>query len=92
MPLISCHCGKKVAGCGDAPMTATAAFLLLAGAGYLRMLKLFARGIANFVVEPTPYMLVFLFALVWLAPVMLARFFRMRARKPQCSARCLSSP
>lgn len=59
-----------------APITATAAFLLLAGAGYLRMLKLFARGIANFIVEPTPYMLLFLFALVWLAPLMLARSFR----------------
>jgi hypothetical protein len=54
----------------------TGAFLLLVGAGYLRMLKLFARGIANFIVEPNPYILVFLFALIWLAPVMLARFFR----------------
>jgi hypothetical protein len=40
------------------------------------MLKLFARGIANFVIEPLPYVLVFLFALVWLVPLMLARFFR----------------
>jgi hypothetical protein len=70
-----------------APLTATAAFLLLAGAGYLRMLKLFARGIANFVVEPTPYMLVFLFALVWLVPLMLARFFReSRPEAPLLSA------
>jgi hypothetical protein len=59
-----------------APFVATAAFLVLAGGGYLRMLKLFARGIANFVVEPIPYILVFLFALIWLAPLMLARFFR----------------
>ena len=59
-----------------APFAATAAFLVLAGSGYLRMLKLFARGIANFVVEPTPYILVFLFALVWLVPLMLAHFFR----------------
>jgi len=59
-----------------APFAATAAFLLLAGAGYLRMLKLFAHGIANFVVEPIPCILVFLFALIWLAPLMLARFFR----------------
>jgi hypothetical protein len=59
-----------------APFAATLIFLLLAGAGYLRMLKLFARGIANFVVEPLPYILVFLFALVWLVPLMLARFFR----------------
>jgi hypothetical protein len=59
-----------------APVAATVTFLLLAGAGYLRMLKLFAHGIANFVVEPNPYVLVFLFALIWLAPLMLARFFR----------------
>ncbi len=59
-----------------APFVATAAFLVLAGGGYLRMLILFARGIANFVVEPMPYILAFLFALIWLAPRMLARFFR----------------
>jgi hypothetical protein len=59
-----------------APLAATVAFLLLTGGGYLRMLKLFARGIANFIVEPIPYILVFLFALVWLIPVTLARFFR----------------
>ncbi len=64
-----------------APFAATAAFFLLAGAGYLRMLKLFAHGIANFVVEPLPYILVFLVALVWLAPLMLARFFR--GRRPE---------
>ena len=40
------------------------------------MLKLFARGIANFIVEPNPYVLAFLFALVWLVPLMLARFVR----------------
>ncbi len=59
-----------------APFAATAAFLLLVGAGYLRILKLFARGMAGFIVEPDPYILVFLFALIWLTPVMLARFFR----------------
>jgi hypothetical protein len=59
-----------------APLAATAAFLLLVGPGYLRMIKLFARGIANFIVEPIPYILVFLFALVWLVPLMLTRFFR----------------
>jgi hypothetical protein len=56
-----------------APPAAMAVFLLLSGAGYLRMLKLFAHGIANFIVEPLPYILVFLFALVWLVPLMLAR-------------------
>ena len=62
------------------PSRRPAAFFLLAGDGYLRMLKLFARGIANFVVEPNPYILVFLFALVWLVPLTLARFFRGHAR------------
>jgi hypothetical protein len=59
-----------------APPVAMAVFFVLAGSGYLRMLKLFAHGIANLVVEPLPYVLVFLFALVWLVPLMLARFFR----------------
>ncbi len=59
-----------------APLAAMAAFFLLAGPGYLRMLKLFARGIANFIVEPIPYVLVFLFALVWLVPLMVGRYFR----------------
>jgi hypothetical protein len=59
-----------------APIVATTAFFLLAGAGYLKMLKLFAHGIGNFIVEPLPHILVFLFALVWLVPLMLARFFR----------------
>ena len=58
-----------------APLAATAAFLLLTGGGYLRMLKLFARGIANFIVEPIPYILVFLFALVWLVPVTAGALF-----------------
>jgi hypothetical protein len=59
-----------------APIVATTAFFLLAGAGYLHMLRLFAHGIGNFIVEPLPHVLVFLFALVWLVPLMLARFFR----------------
>jgi hypothetical protein len=58
-----------------APFAATALFFLIAGNGYLSMLKLFARGIGNFVVEPLPYVLVYLFALVCLVPPMLARFF-----------------
>jgi hypothetical protein len=70
-----------------APFAATAAFFLLAGAGYLRMLKLFAHGIGNFIVEPLPYVLVFLFALIWLVPLTLARFFReQRAEAPLLAA------
>ncbi len=70
-----------------APFAATAAFFLLAGAGYLRMLKLFAHGIGNFVVEPLPYVLVFLCALIWLVPFSLALFFReRRAQAPLLAA------
>jgi hypothetical protein len=59
-----------------APPAAMAVFFLLTGGGYLRMLTLFAHGIANFVVEPLPFLLVFLFALMWLVPLMLAQAFR----------------
>ncbi len=59
-----------------APVIGTAAFLLAVGPAYLRMLELFSRGAYNLIVEPLPYVLLFLIALVWLAPIMLAEFFR----------------
>ena len=59
-----------------APMLSTAAFLLIVGRPYLRMLGMYAHGIMNFPVEPIPFILLFLFALVWLVPGSLARFFR----------------
>lgn len=59
-----------------APFLSVAVFMVLVGGGYLRMLKLFAHGLFNFIVEPLPYILIFLFALVWLVPTALARFFR----------------
>ena len=69
------------------PATSAAVFLLIMGSGYLRMLKLFAHGIYNLVVEPLPYILVFLFALVWLVPHSLARAFRHRlSQAPQLAA------
>jgi hypothetical protein len=58
------------------PFFAVAIFLLLVGDGYLRMLKLFSKGLYNLVVEPLPHILLFLFALVWLVPAVLAIFFR----------------
>jgi hypothetical protein len=59
-----------------APLVATAGFLLLMDRSYLLMLQLFAKGINNFIVEPLPHVLIYLFALVWLVPCLLARFFR----------------
>ncbi len=59
-----------------APFVATTAFLIVAGDGYLDMLKLFARGLYNFIVEPLPHILVFLFAFIWLVPSVLAFLFR----------------
>lgn len=61
-----------------APFLATVVFLLIAGSGYLLMLKLFAAGIFNFVVEPLPHTISYLFALIWLVPVALAFLFRQR--------------
>lgn len=64
--------------CAVTPLVATLLFLMAAGGGYLRMLKLFSHGLYNLIVEPLPYIFIFLFALVWLVPVMLASFFRDR--------------
>ena len=65
-------------------------FLLIAGRGYVGMLGLFARGIYNFIVEPLPHILIFLFALVWLVPAGLAAFFReRRPETPKLAAVCV---
>jgi hypothetical protein len=61
-----------------APIVSTTAFLILAGAPYLRMVGMFSQGVFGFPVEPLPYVLFFLFAMVWLVPVTLASFFRQR--------------
>jgi hypothetical protein len=61
-----------------APILSTAAFLLIVGRPYLRMLGMYAHGVMSFPVEPLPFILLFLFALVWLVPVSLAGFFRQR--------------
>jgi hypothetical protein len=61
-----------------APILSATAFLLIAGRPYLRMLGLFSRGIYSLPVEPLPHILLYLFAVVWLVPVSLSRFFRER--------------
>jgi hypothetical protein len=49
-----------------------ASFLLIVGEPYLRMLRMFAGGAFNFIVEPLPFTLLFLVAFVWVLPRMLA--------------------
>jgi hypothetical protein len=61
-----------------APLVATVGFLLLMDRSYMFTLELFAQGANNFVVEPLPHILTFLFAFVWLVPLLMARFFRER--------------
>lgn len=61
-----------------APVLSAMAFLLIAGRPYLLMLRMFARGVYSFPVEPLPHILLFLFAMVWLVPTSLARAFRQR--------------
>ena len=63
------------------PAVATLLFLIAVGGAYLRMLKLFAHGLYNLIVEPLPNVLIFLFALVWLVPQLLASSFR--GRRPE---------
>ncbi len=64
-----------------APLVATPVFLLYAGGGYIRMLGLFAKGVFNFVVEPLPHILLFLYALIWLIPPILAMYFQRRRKE-----------
>jgi hypothetical protein len=62
-----------------APILSAMAFLLMAGRPYLRMVGMFSHGVYGFPVEPLPHILLFLFAMVWLVPISLARFFRQRS-------------
>jgi hypothetical protein len=75
-----------------APILSTAAFLLLVGRPYLRMLGMYAHGVMSFPVEPLPHILLFLFALVWLVPINLAFLFRgRRAEAPMLAGLYLVS-
>ncbi len=65
--------GRAWLACVVSPLVAAVVFFMMAGPGYLRMLKMFAHGIYNFVVEPLPHVLLFLLAFVWLVPLALAR-------------------
>lgn len=59
-----------------APIFAAVLFLWIAGPSYFHMLGMVSHGVYNFPIEPLPYVVLFLFALVWLVPVGLATFFR----------------
>ena len=61
-----------------APFLGAAAFLAIVGKAYLDSIAKFSSGCLNLVVQPLPYILFFLFAAVWLVPVMLARRCRDR--------------
>lgn len=61
------------------PAFGAALFIALAGHNYLDSLALFSRGALNLIVEPVPYILLFLFALVWLAPSAVASRLREHA-------------
>ena len=51
-------------------------FLSLVGRSYFTMLSEFSGGTFNLIVEPQPYVLFFLVALVWLAPIAVATAWR----------------
>jgi hypothetical protein len=73
-----CTSGRSWISAIAAPFAGAALFLWIAGTGYLTMLSLFSQGAGNLIVEPLPHILIFIFALVWLVPIMLAEFVRER--------------
>jgi hypothetical protein len=58
------------------PLIGAAVFLAITGKAYLNSLSSFSHGCLNLVIEPLGYILLFLFATVWLVPRMLAEKFR----------------
>jgi hypothetical protein len=58
-----------------APFAGILFFIAIAGKEYLRMLSLFAKGVYNFIVEPAPFVLIFILAVVVVVPPMLGRAF-----------------
>jgi hypothetical protein len=70
--------GRSWAWAAAAPVVSAMIFLLIEGWPYLHRVAISAHGVYSFPVEPLPFILVFLFALVWLVPLSLADFFRQR--------------
>lgn len=58
------------------PWVGAAAFIAVTGTRYLQSVSSFSSGAMNMIVEPVPYILIFLFAVIWVVPVSLAGFFR----------------
>ena len=61
-----------------APITSVAVFLALTGNGYFNILRQFSGGVFNLIVAPQPFVIVFLVALVWLAPLAIISGWRER--------------
>lgn len=79
--------GQSWAWAAAAPIVSATVFLVNEGWAYLHRVGGSAQGAYSFPVEPLPFILVFLFALVWLVPVSLADFFReRRAEAPMLAA------
>jgi hypothetical protein len=84
--------GRTWAWAAVAPIVSAMLFLIIEGWPYLNRVGSSAHGVYSFPVEPLPFILVFLYALVWLVPVSLARFFRQRrAEAPMLAALYLMS-
>jgi hypothetical protein len=75
------------AACLAALLAASAGFFLIAGRGFILMLGMFSAGIYNFIVEPLPYVLLFLLLFVWVVPQVIAQaFLRRRVEAPLLGA------
>jgi hypothetical protein len=84
--------GRSWAWAAAAPIVSAMIFLLVEGWPYLHRVGISAHGVYSFPVEPLPFILVFLFALVWLVPLSLAEFFRRgRAEAPMMATLYLMS-
>ena len=84
--------GRSWAWAAAAPLVSATVFLIIEGWPYLHRVVISAHGVFSLPVEPLPFILVFLFALVWLVPVSLAGFFRQRrAEAPMLTALYLMS-
>jgi hypothetical protein len=70
--------GRSWAWAAAAPIVSAMIFLLVEGWPYLHRVGISAHGVYSFPVEPLPFILVFLFALVWMVPISLADSFRQR--------------
>ena len=76
--------------CVAAPILSALGFMWIVGPSYLHMLGMISHGVYNFPIEPLPYVALFLFALVWLVPVGIARSFTSNVQKHRYLPRSIS--